>query len=75
MMNRHSSDQMTTKTKQHGGKRQGAGRPHSDARLVSFRISIPPEVHRWFVAEAGRRGMSVSHLYREAAEAYMKGAQ
>lgn len=71
---------MTTTHNQHGGRRVAGpgkrlGRPPTAARLAPFRISVPADVHQWFVAEASRRGVSVSSLYREAAEEMMKGAQ
>lgn len=63
----------TTRQHQHGGRRVAGpgkrlGRPPATERLVSFRISVPKPVHQWFVAEAMLRGVSVSQLYREAAE-------
>jgi len=55
------------KKPQHGGERKGAGRKPAPLKMVSFRISVHPEVHRWFVEEAHRRGVSVSSVYVEAA--------
>ena len=58
------------KKSQHGGTRKGAGRKPAPVKMVSFRVSIAPDVHQWFVAEAARRGVSVSSLYALAASEY-----
>jgi len=61
------------KKPQHGGERKGAGRKPAPLKLVSFRISVHPEVHRWFVEEAQRRGLSVSSFYAQAAMKFRAG--
>jgi hypothetical protein len=63
---------MTAKIAMHGGARKGSGRKPAPVKMSSFRISIAPDVHQWFVAEAVRRGVSVSSLYALAASEYRK---
>lgn len=55
------------KTKGHGGKRPGAGRPKGTAKEATIRISLPEDLANWFRANPAAIEMARKTMQRHKA--------